>query len=360
MFGLKGKTGRLFLIYFAAVIIIVLIASLLFVMRNEQARNTDKKAAVFVLDEAAMEMAYKNKMINLDFAELKRYSDLKDEIQREIAAGELAFIVSLCLGIGIATLFLYRSIKKQRMADLHEFVEMIDSMNETVYSGADNNIRKLYTKLEKHFEENLKSYKKLSAYLSHEQKNALFLLRAKLEYDGHREYLKQLDDVAASMEDILTISDTDEEQVMEETDCVLICAELCDSCQKLRNPVRFSFSEDDCTILAKPRWIERAVSNLLDNAVKYGNGEPVELSIERKYNNVIITVADHGCGIPKNEQEKIFKNRYRVKELNKDGYGIGLSLVTHVCDLCGGFVWVDSESNQGSTFYLSFPAAECL
>jgi len=84
------------------------------------------------------------------------------------------------------------------------------------------------------------------------------------------------------------------------------------------------------------------------------------VTVSRQYDSVIIAVKDYGCGIPNDEQNKIFQNRYRVKDLNKDGYGIGLSLVSHVCDLCGGFVWLDSEKDKGSVFYLSFPAFERL
>lgn len=109
-------------------------------------------------------------------------------------------------------------------------------------------------------------------------------------------------------------------------------------------------------IMAKERWIKRAVSNLLDNAIKYGDGKLVEVVVKRKHHSIIITVSDHGIGISEKKQAEIFNHQYRVNELNKDGYGIGLSLVSHVCELCNGFVIVDSEEGKGSTFYLSFPS----
>lgn len=56
------------------------------------------------------------------------------------------------------------------------------------------------------------------------------------------------------------------------------------------------------------------------------------------------------------QQEKIFENRYRIGNRQKNGYGIGLSLVRHVAELCGGFVWVESEEAKGSKFKLIFPA----
>lgn len=355
---MKSNTGKTILIYFIAVIVITSIISPFSVYHLSPKRQSAGRTAVFILDEDALESIYKDKVLNLDSAEMKTYAELRDEIYSEAAMNEILLAAMICVGIGIATLILYHVIKKQKTKDLLAFVEVICSVNESTVPSNGDNLRELYEQLEKHFEENLKSYKKLNAYITHEQKNALFLLRARLEYDGHHEYLKQLDDIATSIEDILTISDTEDEKAMEETDCILICAELCDKYEKLNHPIDFSFDEDDCLILAKPRWIERAIGNLLDNAVKYGKGQPIELSISRKYGNIIITVADQGCGISKDEQKKIFHNRYRVKDLNKDGYGIGLSLVTHVCDLCGGFVWVESAPERGSTFYLSFPAIQ--
>ena len=139
-------------------------------------------------------------------------------------------------------------------------------------------------------------------------------------------------------------------------DVALVCAEVCDSYCKLSRQITFHFDENENTeIIAKERWIYRSIANLLSNAVKYGQNKPIEVSVKSKNNSVIIIVKDHGIGMSEDAQEKIFNNRYRVNELNKDGYGIGLSLVSHVCDLCGGFATVDSELGKGSTFYISFP-----
>ena len=78
------------------------------------------------------------------------------------------------------------------------------------------------------------------------------------------------------------------------------------------------------------------------------------------YTSVVVKVSDHGIGICEEEQEKIFQHHYRIQELKKDGYGIGLSLVQHVCDLCGGFVYVESTPHVETSFYLSFPLKECI
>lgn len=212
-----------------------------------------------------------------------------------------------------------------------------------------------YENIKGKFKQNLDDYKKLNSYLSHEQKNAIAILRTNLEIDGNKEYIKLLDNIADSIDDILTLSDLKSDEEMVKVDVSLICASICDMYKKTYKNIEFDFDEEsNTTILAKERWIYRAVSNLVDNAVKYGENKKIVVSVRSKYNSVIIKVEDNGMGMDKNFIDSIFNNKYRINDLKKDGYGIGLSLVSHVCDLCNGIVVVDSEINKGSCFYLSF------
>ncbi|MGL5346280.1 MAG: sensor histidine kinase [Peptostreptococcaceae bacterium] len=212
-----------------------------------------------------------------------------------------------------------------------------------------------YENIKEKFKQNLEDYKKLNSYLSHEQKNAIAILRTNLEIDNNKEYIKLLDNITDSIDDILTLSDLKSDEEMAEVDVSLICASVCDIYSKTYKNIEFDFDEEsNATILAKERWIYRAVSNLVDNAVKYGNNKNIRVAVKNKYNSVIIEVEDKGIGMDKNFIDNIFNNKYRINNLKKDGYGIGLSLVSHVCDLCNGIVLVDSEINEGSCFYLSF------
>ena len=105
--------------------------------------------------------------------------------------------------------------------------------------------------------------------------------------------------------------------------------------------------------------IDRAVANLLDNAVKYSNGDRrigVELSVSD--DGVSITVSDHGIGIPRDELERIFERFHRVSTgLVHDvkGSGLGLTLVRHIAEAHGGRVTVESEPGRGSTFTIHLP-----
>jgi signal transduction histidine kinase len=112
--------------------------------------------------------------------------------------------------------------------------------------------------------------------------------------------------------------------------------------------------------------IGQALMNLLDNAVKYSDGaEKKEVSVRlgERDRSIQISVADHGIGIPAEEQKKIFEKFYRVSTgLVHDvkGSGLGLSLVKHIVEAHRGTVTVESAPGRGSVFTISLPAADSV
>ncbi len=110
--------------------------------------------------------------------------------------------------------------------------------------------------------------------------------------------------------------------------------------------------------------VAQAFMNLLDNAVKYsGSSKEITVRLGQKERFVTIAVTDHGIGIPREEQAKIFDKFYRVGTgLVHDvkGSGLGLSLVKHIIKAHRGRVTVESEPGRGSTFTLYLPATETL
>lgn len=105
--------------------------------------------------------------------------------------------------------------------------------------------------------------------------------------------------------------------------------------------------------------IARSLLNLVNNAVKYSSKEKfLSITLGRSNGSVRLAVADHGIGIPTQEQHKIFEKFYRVGDPlvhNTKGSGLGLSLVRHIAQAHGGDVSVESTPGRGSTFVITLP-----
>ncbi|HEV2915383.1 MAG TPA: HAMP domain-containing sensor histidine kinase [Pyrinomonadaceae bacterium] len=106
--------------------------------------------------------------------------------------------------------------------------------------------------------------------------------------------------------------------------------------------------------------IAQAFMNLLDNAVKYsGTAREIVVRLDAEDGLIRLSVTDHGIGIAREEQEKIFEKFYRVSTgLVHDvkGSGLGLSLVKHIVEAHRGKVTVRSEPGRGSSFTIHLPA----
>jgi len=112
-------------------------------------------------------------------------------------------------------------------------------------------------------------------------------------------------------------------------------------------------------ISADREALARSLLNLVNNAVKYSSNEKsLAVKLCRRNGSVNMEVIDHGIGIPRAEQSKIFEKFYRVSDPlvhNTKGSGLGLSLVRHVVEAHGGRVWVESIPGKGSKFSIELP-----
>ncbi|MBT2162957.1 sensor histidine kinase [Zobellia barbeyronii] len=116
--------------------------------------------------------------------------------------------------------------------------------------------------------------------------------------------------------------------------------------------------EENCLVFADVSLVERALQNLIENALKYtqANGK-VTLSLQKKGKNVEINITDTGTGIPVNEQPFIFDRYKQVdKSAKKQGYGLGLAIVKKIMDLHDTTITVLSRPKEGSSFIFHLPA----
>ena len=102
--------------------------------------------------------------------------------------------------------------------------------------------------------------------------------------------------------------------------------------------------------------LEQALDNLISNALKYGNNNPIIVELERENSTAVIKVIDQGVGIKPSEIEKIF-SLFKRGETEKDykGLGIGLYIANNIVLLHGGKIDLNSKPNSGSTFTIYLP-----
>ncbi len=102
--------------------------------------------------------------------------------------------------------------------------------------------------------------------------------------------------------------------------------------------------------------IDQIVTNLVANAVKYGDGKPVEVELIDEPQSVVLAVRDHGHGIAPADQARIFDRFERlVSHRNYGGFGLGLWIVRQLVDAHGGQIEVVSQRDHGSTFSVILP-----
>ena len=99
--------------------------------------------------------------------------------------------------------------------------------------------------------------------------------------------------------------------------------------------------------------IEQVLTNLLENAVKYTPpGSPIEISAWREENSVVVSVADHGPGLPDELKQRIFDKFYRARPNDaQSGSGLGLTICRGIIEAHGGRIWADNRRNgTGAVF----------
>jgi signal transduction histidine kinase len=105
--------------------------------------------------------------------------------------------------------------------------------------------------------------------------------------------------------------------------------------------------------------LESAIFNVVANAIKYGDGKPIEIDVEVQPDGARLVVADHGIGIPVDEQERIFHRFERaVPQQHFGGFGLGLWVARKIIEGHGGTIAVASTHGSGSTFTAMLPLAK--
>lgn len=123
-----------------------------------------------------------------------------------------------------------------------------------------------------------------------------------------------------------------------------------ESSERRLNPVYYVNVDND--------HLREVIGNLIENAIKYTPKGDIVIDITGDNDNVTISVADSGIGIPKEDQAHLFQKFYRVDNSETreiGGTGLGLYLCRRLTETMQGRLWVDSEYKRGSTFFIELP-----
>ncbi len=114
-------------------------------------------------------------------------------------------------------------------------------------------------------------------------------------------------------------------------------------------------------VAADPARLDRVLNNLIGNAVKFSDaGAQVTVSAARLNGSVVVSVQDHGPGIPREELSKLFRPFSKTSVRSTAGErstGLGLAICREIIEAHGGHIWAESEVGKGSVFSFSLPVA---
>jgi two-component system, OmpR family, sensor histidine kinase KdpD len=122
--------------------------------------------------------------------------------------------------------------------------------------------------------------------------------------------------------------------------------------------VRLVIDSDLPLVRADATQLQRALANLIENALRYGAGAPVSVRARVSGGRLLIRVVDQGPGIPLVEHERVFTPFYRAPGAVGRGSGLGLAIVRGFVEANGGRVRVESLPGQGTSFVVELPLPE--
>ena len=174
-------------------------------------------------------------------------------------------------------------------------------------------------------------------------------------------HVERLEHLVAELLDVARISEGRMTLALDDIDLVEVVKEAID-----RLGVRLDQAGCEIRLDAPPeivgRWdrlrLEQVMMNLLENALKYGPGKPIDVRVTGADGRARVAVRDRGIGIAPEDQERIFDRFERaVSERHYGGLGLGLWIVRNLVEAHGGRVLVDSEPVVGTVFTVDLPAA---
>jgi len=260
-----------------------------------------------------------------------------------------------------------RSITSENLSERLNSRGTDDEMDDLIWT-----INGMITRLENSF----KRMAEFTADVSHELKTPICAMRGEAEVllskerkaeeyqEGLAHFIEQFDHLNHMINDLILLSKFDATQVelkMTPLRLDLLIKDLCNLFQILaeQNKIAMEMGAiEEVTIIGDKIRLQQLFTNLIDNAIKYTPKGSIRVTVEKDEETVLVKIKDTGIGIPKEEQEKIFKRFYRVdksRSRETGGVGLGLSIAEWIVHAHQGKIEVKSEIGKGSTFTVHLP-----
>ena len=279
--------------------------------------------------------------------------------------------IGIALSAGLAALVATAVLRPvRRLTAAAENVAATGSLSERVEAGSEDELGRLATRFNamlEALERSVGAQRRLVADASHELRTPLTAARTNVELlrEGklpEQEARHALDEAAVELDaltrlvaDLVELARGEERKLrLEEVQLDDLVAGTVERAQARAPQVTFVTALSPTQVKADPVLLERAVSNLLDNAVKYSPaGAPIEVTVRSGE----VVVADHGPGIADEDLPRVFDRFYRAATArSKPGAGLGLAIVREAAEAHGGRATAESSST-GARFRLVLPTA---
>jgi two-component system, OmpR family, sensor histidine kinase MprB len=299
------------------------------------------------------------------------------EVEDTLSRLRAILIAIAALGIGGAVLLgllVARSALRpvRRLTDAAEDVARTADLTRRIEVTGDDELQRLaatFNEMLASLERSVAAQRNLVADASHELRTPLTSIRTNVELlarprpdgMGPDERARAADDVVAQLEELTMLvgdlvelgRDGERQEEVEDVRLDVLVADSVERVQR-RAPAReFRLTLEPTLVRGSPARLDRAVVNLLENAVIWGpDGEPIEVSVA----DGTVAVRDHGPGIEREDAERVFDRFYRSsRSRGRPGSGLGLAIVRQVAEMHGGKASVERANGGGARFSISLP-----
>lgn len=351
---------------------------LTFALNLSAARMTESFSALTLASTITPEQTYPAMHLEEPVMEAVPVEAARADFRQE----SVVYMVLIVAGGGLLVyLFTGRALRPlEQLADAMQQRTVQNLAQELpVPSGQDEvaQLTEAFNQMSRTLAQAFENQRRFAQNAAHELRTPLAVMQTRIEVFGmkpertRQEYDSLLETVASNTHRLsLTVQDLLQLADMQSPACterVELDALARDVVSQLSGPaqvagVQVECTGDSCAVQGSRRLLERALYNLVENAIRYNHpGGAVTVRLLRQEDACVLQVADTGPGIPPDAQSRIFEPFYRVDKSRSralGGAGLGLALVREIAQLHGGTVEVESAPGQGSVFLLRIPCSE--